>query len=181
MGTCNILWFTYYLFFLGLFHSSVSSFGKDSDTGRDWGQEENGTIEDEMAEWHHWLNGQWTVWVNSGSWWWTSRPGMLQSWGRKQTWLSNWTELWAPWGQAHALFLFFMHFLHCNFPTLGQWIHFSLTLIITKHRGNAVTKKRFRQGYQSCVSRESTHITWLFSFLKTDNNTIRGKTLILCT
>jgi len=26
---------------------------KDSDAGRDWGQEEKGTTEDEMAEWHH--------------------------------------------------------------------------------------------------------------------------------
>ena len=31
--------------------------GKDSDAGRDWGQEEKGTTEDEMAGWHHWLNG----------------------------------------------------------------------------------------------------------------------------
>ena len=28
-------------------------FGKDSDAGRDWGQEEKGTTEDEMAGWHH--------------------------------------------------------------------------------------------------------------------------------
>ena len=27
--------------------------GKDSDAGRDWGQEEKGTTEDEMAAWHH--------------------------------------------------------------------------------------------------------------------------------
>ena len=27
--------------------------GKDSDAGRGWGQEEKGTIEDEMAGWHH--------------------------------------------------------------------------------------------------------------------------------
>ena len=27
--------------------------GKDSDSGRDWGQEEKGTTEDEMAGWHH--------------------------------------------------------------------------------------------------------------------------------
>ena len=27
--------------------------GKDSDAGRDWGQEERGTTEDEMAGWHH--------------------------------------------------------------------------------------------------------------------------------
>ena len=31
--------------------------GKDSDAGRGWGQEEKGTTEDEMAEWHHRLDG----------------------------------------------------------------------------------------------------------------------------
>ena len=30
---------------------------KDPDAGKDWGQEEKGTTEDEMAGWHHWLNG----------------------------------------------------------------------------------------------------------------------------
>ena len=29
------------------------TFGKDPDAGRDWGQEEKGTTEDEMAGWHH--------------------------------------------------------------------------------------------------------------------------------
>ena len=31
--------------------------GKDPDAGRDWGQEEKGTPEDEMAGWHHQLDG----------------------------------------------------------------------------------------------------------------------------
>ena len=31
---------------------------KNSDIGRDWGREEKGTTEDEMAGWHHWLNGR---------------------------------------------------------------------------------------------------------------------------
>ena len=31
--------------------------GKDPDSGKDWGQEEKGTTEDEMAGWHHWLDG----------------------------------------------------------------------------------------------------------------------------
>ena len=31
--------------------------GKDPDAGKDWGQEEKGTTEDEMAGWHHRLNG----------------------------------------------------------------------------------------------------------------------------
>ena len=53
--------------------------GKDSDAGKDWRQEEKGTTEDEMVGWHLWLNGR--VWVNSRSWWWTGRPGVLQSMG----------------------------------------------------------------------------------------------------
>ena len=32
-------------------------FGKDPDVGKDWGQEEKGTTEDEMVRWHHQLNG----------------------------------------------------------------------------------------------------------------------------
>ena len=32
--------------------------GKDSDAGRDWGQEEKGTTEEEMAGWHHGLDGR---------------------------------------------------------------------------------------------------------------------------
>ena len=31
--------------------------GKDPDAGRDWEQEEKGTTKDEMAGWHHRLNG----------------------------------------------------------------------------------------------------------------------------
>ena len=31
---------------------------KDPDAGKDWRQEEKGVTEDEMAGWHHWLNGQ---------------------------------------------------------------------------------------------------------------------------
>ena len=32
--------------------------GKNSDPGRNWGQEEKGTTEDEMAGWHHQLDGR---------------------------------------------------------------------------------------------------------------------------
>ena len=38
-------------------HAKSCLIGKDSDAGRDWGQEEKGTTEDEMAGWHHGLNG----------------------------------------------------------------------------------------------------------------------------
>ena len=67
-----------------------------TDAGRDWGQEEKGTTEDEMAGWHHQLDGH--VWVNSMSWWWTGRPGVLQFMGLQRVghgWTTklNWTEL----------------------------------------------------------------------------------------
>ena len=65
--------------------------GKDSGAGRDWGQEEKGTTEDEMAGCHHRLDGRW-VWVNR-SWWWTGRPGVLQFMGSQRVG-HNWaTEL----------------------------------------------------------------------------------------
>ena len=38
-------------------HEMSLLIGKDSDAGRDWGQEEKGTTEDEMAGWHHQLDG----------------------------------------------------------------------------------------------------------------------------
>ena len=50
---------------------------KDPDAGKDWRQEEKGTTEDEMLEWHHRLDNTW-VWASSGSWW-TGKPDVLQS------------------------------------------------------------------------------------------------------
>ena len=66
--------------------------GKDPDAGKDWRWEEKG--------WQRMRDGwmasptQWTwVWVNSRSWWWTGRPGVLQSMGSQRVW-RNWvTEL----------------------------------------------------------------------------------------
>ena len=63
--------------------------GKDSDAGRDWGQEEKGTTEDEMAGWHHRLDGRESEWIQGGM-------ACCNSWGRKEsdtTKRLNWTEL----------------------------------------------------------------------------------------
>ena len=77
-------------------HEKSWLIGKDSDAGRDWGQEEKGMTEDEngwMASLTRW---PW-VWVNSGSWWWTGRPGVLQFMGSQRVgydWATelNWTR-----------------------------------------------------------------------------------------
>ena len=71
--------------------------GKDLDAGKGWRQEEKGTTEDEMVGWHHQLRRTW-VWASSGSWWWTGKPGMLQSLGLQRVrhdWASelNWIEM----------------------------------------------------------------------------------------
>ena len=65
--------------------------GKDPDAERDWGQEEKGTIEDEMAGWRHRLDGHESV--KSGSWWWTGRPGVLRFMGSPRVGHDSSTEL----------------------------------------------------------------------------------------
>ena len=60
----------------------VDSFRKDSDTGRDWGQEEKGTTEDEMAGWHHQLDGR--EFERTPGVGWTGRPGVLRFMGSQR-------------------------------------------------------------------------------------------------
>ena len=65
-----------------------------TDAGKDWGQEEKGTTEEEMVGWHHRLNGHgfgWTPGVGDG------QGGLVWcgSWGRKESDMTeqlNWTE-----------------------------------------------------------------------------------------
>ena len=76
-------------------HEKSWLIGKDSDSGKDCGQEEKGTTEDEMAGWHHQLNGhefEWTPGVGDGQ----GGLACCDSWGRKEsdtTERLNWTEL----------------------------------------------------------------------------------------
>ena len=71
--------------------------GKDSDAGSDWRQEEKGMTEDEMAGWHHRLDGHefgWTPGVGDG------QGGLVccSSWGCKELDMTerlNWTDVQA--------------------------------------------------------------------------------------
>ena len=70
--------------------------GKDPDAGRDWKQEEKGMTEDEMAGWHHRLDGyefEWTLGVGDGQ----GGLACCDSWGPKESdtaerlnWLTQW-------------------------------------------------------------------------------------------
>ena len=68
--------------------------GKDCDVGRDWGQEEEGTTEDEMAGWQHRLDGhefEWPAGIGDGQ----RGLACCNSWGRKELDTAgrlNWTD-----------------------------------------------------------------------------------------
>ena len=71
--------------------------GKDPDAGKDWRREEKG----DDRRWDGWMASltRWTwVWINSRSWWWTGRPGVLPFMGSQRVghdWATelNWTEV----------------------------------------------------------------------------------------
>ena len=82
-----------------------------------------------MVGWHHWLNGHE---FESGSWWWTGRPLMLQSMG-SQSWtqLNEWTELKRSYTEPSTLtYIFFPLTIHnkpvklCNL--LYRWRNWCL-------------------------------------------------------
>ena len=97
--------------------------GKDSDAGRDWGQEEKGMTEDEMAGWHHWLDeceSEWTPGDGDGQ----GGLACCASWCHKESdtteWL-NWTELIAEWAHSHHLKLIrvFIARIYCTLKSVA--------------------------------------------------------------
>ena len=110
--------------------------GKDSDAGRDCGQEEKGSTEDEMAGWHHlldWRESEWTPGVGDGQ----AGLACCNSWGRKESdmteWL-NWTELncflFSVASTSHLLYHLRVHFFpgHSCEPSVFQLCYGWMTL-----------------------------------------------------
>ena len=75
-------------------HAKSWLIGKGSDAGRDWGLEEKGTTEDEMAGWHQWIDEHesgWTLGVGDGQ----GGLACYDSWGRKESDMTEhliWTD-----------------------------------------------------------------------------------------
>ena len=73
-------------------HAKSWLIGKDSDAGREWGQEEKGTTEDEMAGWHHSMDLSLSelreLVMDREAW-----RAVIHGVAKNQTRLSNWTEL----------------------------------------------------------------------------------------
>ena len=68
-------------------HAKSWLIGKGSDAGRDWGQEEKGTTEDEMSGWHHWLDGRESEWT----------PGAGDGQGGLACWFMGSQRVWHDW------------------------------------------------------------------------------------
>ena len=101
----------------------ADSLEKDSDAGRDWGQEK-GMTEDEIAGWHHWLNGhesEWTLGVGDG------QGGLTccDSWGRRVG--HNWaTELTRT--KYSIVYIYCNFFIHSSVD--GQLHRFHVLAIV---------------------------------------------------
>ena len=93
--------------------------GKDPDAGKDWGQEEKGTTEDEMAGWHHRLSGHGFGWTPGGG---DGQGGLVfcGSWGRRVG------HDWAAELNWYKQLCLARGFLHGKHSTRTQWDgHFS--------------------------------------------------------
>ena len=89
---------------------------KDPDAGKDLGQEEKGTTEDEMAGWYHRLNGHgfgWTPGVGDGQ----GGLACCSSWGCKD---SDTTE-WLNWTESLCLEFFWCLFFFRSFPHICHY------------------------------------------------------------
>ena len=114
-------------------HAKSWLIGKDSDAGRDWRQGEKGTTEDEMAGWHHQLNGrefEWTQGVGDGQ----GGLACCDSWGHKELdtterlnwWLNNNKSCYWWWPLTCEWFNFIFMRLNniFNISTLTHWYAF---------------------------------------------------------
>ena len=95
--------------------------GTDFGAGRDWGQEEKGTTEDEMAGWHHWLDGcefGWTPGVDDGQ----GDLVCCDSWGGKESDTTEWlTEL--NWTNESPVSLFLVSLLSILWVIIFLFTH----------------------------------------------------------
>ena len=82
---------------------------KNPGAGKDWRWDEKGTTEVEMVRWHHWVNGH-EFEQDMGSWWWTGKPGMLQSMRSQRVWLDWATEL--NWKKIPLYYYCFLGFIY---------------------------------------------------------------------
>ena len=129
-------------------HAKCWLIGKDSDAGRDWRQEEKGTTEDEMAGWHHGLDGresEWTPGDGDGQ----GGPACCDSWGRKEsdtTERLNWTEL--------------NHFVHVSLGYKG-WVGRQGRAEDSGQGLQLVYRGRFEKWVSGTLPGQASELSWI--------------------
>ena len=133
--------------------------GKDPDAGKDWGQEEKG----DDRGWDGWMASltQWTwVWASSGSWWWTGRPGVLQSTGFQRVGHDRMIEqqkgtkrfqLELPSGQPLAWHVTGLHLPSDSFLNWPSWAAFSRLCSVSSTRRVSLFAQRHTHLPPSCI------------------------------
>ena len=123
--------------------------GKDSDAGRDWGQEEKGMTEDEMAGWHHRLGGHefgWTPGFGDGQ-------GGLEccsSWGCKESDTTEWLN-WAQLNWTSDYFCFCWHGISFSISSLNLYISLYLKSIPCRQHVNILLFLAIQSFYVFCL------------------------------
>ena len=94
-------------------HGKSWLIGKDPDAGRDWGQEEKHTTEDEMAGWHHRLDGhefEWSPGVCDGQ----GGLACCNSWGHKEPDTTGWLN----WAEYYIVYMYHNFFTHASLTAI---------------------------------------------------------------
>ena len=121
-----------------------------------------GRTKGDDREWDCWMASptRWTwIWVNSGSWWWTGRTGVLRFMGSQRVIrLSNWTES----------FFCILNFLYC-FSVFSVLLCYSLPEKVLKGQ----TFLKFQNGWiDACSTWEDTFQDITYVSLKIPTNTM---------
>ena len=117
--------------------------GKDPDAGKDWGEEEKGTTEDEMVGWHHWLNGHGFGWIPGVG---DGQGGLAccGSWGLRESdttqWL-NWTatEMLLFCSKIHIIYL-----QRILWPAFYSWFFPLSNCQVQENTSSPCTRRQFQ-------------------------------------
>ena len=83
-------------------HAKSWLIGKDSDAGKNWGQEEKGMTEDKRVGWHHWLDGHESEWTPGDG---DGQGGLAccDSWDGKESNITEWLN-WTDWTDSENFY-----------------------------------------------------------------------------